>query len=204
MSAELQPDGIEDALSYLSVRPGLWALLRDMLNRDPERRASTSAALRRARTALSRRRRREDDDDVAEEAIVDAAKADGNFFASVLATFELCEIPDEGIVVGAQFETSPMEYLPASVSSTKQSMVVPRPLHYVATFSLSRSLGLLLSEVDPEGRYDNELNEEDSESWGKGTANARPGEVYVRGTVEGGQAESIGICEVGDKLEGGE
>jgi len=47
MSDELQPEGVEDALLYLSERPGLWATLRDMLHPDPERRASTSAALRR-------------------------------------------------------------------------------------------------------------------------------------------------------------
>lgn len=52
LAAELQPDGIEDAVLYLSERPGLWAVLRDMLRPDPERRMSTSTALKRVERIL--------------------------------------------------------------------------------------------------------------------------------------------------------
>ena len=47
MSAELQPDGIEDVMVYLGERPGLWAVVRDMLRPNPERRLSTYNAPRR-------------------------------------------------------------------------------------------------------------------------------------------------------------
>jgi serine/threonine protein phosphatase PrpC len=81
-------------------------------------------------------------------------------------------------------------------------LIIPRPLHYIATFDRGDSLGLLLSEVDTNGEYDDDLNEEDTAAWIKATKNALPGEVYVRGVVEGGQAEKIGVFEVGDRLMG--
>ncbi|KAL7550868.1 hypothetical protein ACHAWF_014070 [Thalassiosira exigua] len=195
LNAKLRPDGIEDAIVYLADRPGMWDMLRGTLLAYPEKRLSTSQALRRA------------------EGVLAAAKAgsreglenevDGKFFAGVLESFELCDLPDNGAAVGV-----PMDDYSAAITTTpgqlsaEQALVIPRPLHYVATFSRSQSLGLILSEVDSEGKYDDELSAEDDKLWKEATVDARPGEVYIRGIVEGGQAESIGVFDVGDRVMG--
>ena len=82
------------------------------------------------------------------------------------------------------------------------ALVTPYPLHYIATFSRSKSLGLILSEVDPDGKYEDELGEEDDKIWKGSTSNAQPGEVYIRGVVEGSQADMMDIFEVGDRVMG--
>ena len=104
-----------------------------------------------------------------------------------LSSFDQCELPDSGLTIGADAE---------------QALVLPHPLHYIATFKLSKSLGIILSEVNPDGEYDDELSEEDAKAWEAATANSVPGEVFVRGCVPNGQADDMGILGVGDKLSG--
>ena len=72
---------------------------------------------------------------------------------------------------------------------------ISRPLHYVATFSRSESLGLVLSEMD---------DEDDNPQWVEATKFAQPGEVFIKEVVPGGQADTDlgGIFEVGDQLQG--
>jgi serine/threonine protein kinase len=70
---------------------------------------------------------------------------------------------------------------------------VSRPLHFVATFSRKQPLGLVLSERD---------DENESPVWKESTKEAEQGEVFVKELVVGGQAEELGIFEVGDRLSG--
>lgn len=176
INAELRPEGIEDAIKYLASRPGLWSVLRAMLHPDPERRLSTSDALARVNAVFAAV---ETNTDVGNE-------VDGKFFAGILESFESCELPDDGTAIGV----------------AEMALVMPYPLHYVATFSRSKSLGLILSEVDAEGKYEDELSEEDDKLWRYATTNAQLGEVYIRGVVEGSQADTMGIFDVGDRVMG--
>ena len=194
LSAELQPEGIENAIEYLRGRPGLWAVLRSMLNPNPERRLSTGLALKQVESIMASCR---------EGKTVDIEEADGKYFAGVVDTFEQCELPDSGSSIGVVPREEEIPTTRTEPSATERALIVlPRPLHYVATFDRSDSLGLLLSEVDTNGEYDDDLNEEDTAAWIEATKNASPGEVYVRGVVGGGQAEKIGVFEVGDRLMG--
>lgn len=198
LADELQPDGLEDAVMYLGERPGLFALLRDMLQIDPEKRASTADALQRATKILQER---VDNGKVSSSTPASIEEADGKFFAGVMASFEECELPATTVPE----ETATATIAAASSSKTKPSLALPRPLQYVATFSGSKPLGLLLFEFERESEEDDDyedLNEEDVKAWKEATAKAQPGEVYVRGIVEGGQADSIGVFEVGDRLMG--
>ncbi|KAL7539257.1 hypothetical protein ACHAXR_010751 [Thalassiosira sp. AJA248-18] len=195
LAAELQLDGMEDAVLYLSERPGIWSLLRDMLHPNPEMRLSTARALKQIEKVLGGK----------ETSVIE--EADGKFFAEVVELFDQCELPDSGLVVGSDsiptVSSAPVsEEAAISTSLTEGALVMPHPLHYIATFKRSKSLGILFSEVDPEGQYDDELSEEEAKMWEDATENALPGEIYVRGTIPGGQAEDIGILGVGDKLSG--
>eukprot|EP00536_Pseudo-nitzschia_multiseries_P002013 jgi/Psemu1/283424/fgenesh1_pg.27_\ len=109
----------------------------------------------------------------------DAAIAIGHsYFDMVVEALETCEIPS-----------------------------VSRPLHFVATFSRSQSLGLILSEKDGEDDDDEEEEEDDQDEetlrlWKEATKDAFPGEVFVKGIVPDGQADELGIFEIGDRLSG--
>ena len=70
---------------------------------------------------------------------------------------------------------------------------ISRPLHFVATFSRKESLGLILSELD---------DEEENPLWREATKDAVDGEVFVKEVVPGGQADELGIFQVGDRLHG--
>jgi serine/threonine protein phosphatase PrpC/serine/threonine protein kinase len=108
-----------------------------------------------------------------EENEADDDGIDHSFFGMVIEALETCEIPS-----------------------------ISRPLHFVATFARSKSMGLILSEKD------NEDNEEEDETieflslWKEATKDASPGEVFVKGIVPDGQADELGIFEIGDRLSG--
>ena len=95
---------------------------------------------------------------------------DGPFFTMVIESMETCEIP-----------------------------TVSRPLHFVATFERSQSLGLVLSEMDDD--YEG-VSDEDAFLWKEATKDASPGEVFVKQIIAEGQADELGIFEVGDRLQG--
>ena len=226
MLAELQPDGIDDAVYYLADRPGLWNLLGRMLREDPERRKSTVGALHRAEKILAHARRGtmaggKDDMALLEE-------LDGKYFAGVVASFDYCEIPDgmldggaaegggggrarggaravpEGAGEADAHEGGQAEQEEQEQDGKKRRLVLPRPLHFVATFNRAMPLGLLLSEVDPDDEYEDEeeLDEKAAAAWKEATTSSFPGEVYIRGIVPGSQADDIGIFNVGDQLQG--
>ena len=74
-----------------------------------------------------------------------------------------------------------------------------RPLHFVATFAPNEPLGLILSEAHD----DNDNDDDARKAWQRATFDAVPGEVFVnKGIVQGGQAEALGVVEVGDRLQG--
>eukprot|EP00985_Skeletonema_marinoi_P028189 scaffold24278_cov150-Skeletonema_marinoi.AAC.3 len=190
INAELRPTGIEDAMKYLSSRPGLWSVLRAMLHHDPERRLSTSDALGKVNAVLASVE--------ADDSTIVGNEVDGDFFVGLLESFDLCGLPDDGTSIGVPMEEGETE----ASSVAELALVTPYPLHYIATFSRSKSLGLILSEVDPDGKYEDELGEEDDKIWKDSTSNAQPGEVYIRGVVEGSQADMMDIFEVGDRVMG--
>lgn len=99
----------------------------------------------------------------------DEVHVDQSFFGMVVEALETCEIPS-----------------------------ISRPLHFVATFSRSQSLGLVLSEKDDE----DDEEEEASSLWKEATKDACPGEVFVKDIVPDGQADELGIFEIGDRLSG--
>jgi len=154
LGSKLRPGGLDHALEYLAERPGLWRLLEEMLNRDPVRRPTAKAALKRLGTIQTG------------EGTEVEGEEDGPFFRMVIEAMETCPMP-----------------------------TISRPLHYVATFSRSQSLGLVLSEMD---------EDDDNPEWKEATKFASPGEVFIKEIVPGGQADGLGdeIFEVGDQLQG--
>jgi len=105
----------------------------------------------------------------------DEVPQDGPFFQMVIDSLETCEIP-----------------------------TVSRPLSFVATFSRTKSLGLVLSEVldDDAGDDENDNDETNSLLWNEATKDAVAGEVFVKDVVSNSQAEELGIFQVGDRLLG--
>ncbi len=91
---------------------------------------------------------------------------DGPFFSMIIESMEICELP-----------------------------TVSRPLHFVATFSRSKPLGLVFSEVDSD-------DDDTRELWLQATKEADIGEVFVKEIIPGGQADELGIFEIGDRLQG--
>lgn len=130
-----------------------------------------------AKQALKRwneiRRRR---DDPSQASIDDKdlkTNQDHPFFEMVLEALETCEIPS-----------------------------ISRPLHFVATFSRSQSLGLVLSEGNVDDNDDEMDLSRAPELWAEATSDAIPGEVFVKEILPHSQADELGILEVGDRLSG--
>jgi len=94
---------------------------------------------------------------------------DGKYLQDVLNSLQICEIPTIW------------------------------PLHYVASFRRSESLGLYLAESDSDT---DEMDAVNLEKWKQAVASAAPGEVFIQGVVHGGQAEEMGIFAIGDRLQG--
>lgn len=169
LASKVRPEGLEEALDYLGDRPGLWRLLQDMLQEDPERRPTAHQAQSRLKQILDRK------DVIINEEEYDKFKVleetDGSFFAMVVDSLESCQVPS-----------------------------VSRPLHFVATFSRRKPLGLVFSEADD---VDNDTESlQKKELWLEAIKDAVPGEVFIRDIVPGGQADELGIFEIGDRLQG--
>ena len=97
---------------------------------------------------------------------------DGPFFQMVIESMESCIIP-----------------------------TVSRALHYVAVFDRKRPLGLVLAEVEQDNE-DEDSNGDEELLWIEATKDALPGEVFVKEIVGGGQADALGVFDVGDRLCG--
>lgn len=160
---------------FLADRVGLWKLLKDMLQPNPIKRVSSKRALARFDEIMTRNNGEQ--------------LSDGAFFETVIENFEVCSIPDwEG----------------ANEEGTKEttSFMKPRPLHYAMTFNRKSSLGLVLSEPLADDENEIDIVDESRITWEMATQNAQDGEVFVREIVQNGQAEKMGIIEVGDRLVG--
>ena len=105
--------------------------------------------------------------------IEDGGLEDGPFFTMVMESLDTCAIP-----------------------------ALSRPLHFVATFSQSMPLGLVLSEFAGEDDHEDGMDAESKMLWKEATKDATDGEVFVKEIIEGGQADDLGIFEVGDRLQG--
>lgn len=176
LQGKVKPAGLTDALLVLAERPGLWSLLQRMLQGDPRDRISSQDALKQWKLikALQYANRSNNDNDD------DRAFVDGPFLQQVLASQESCRIPETAL----------------------------RPLHFVASFRRKESLGLVLAEFDAhensqeEDGEEEQMNAADRAKWNAAIRDALPGEVFVKGIVPHGQAEEMGIFEIGDRLQG--
>lgn len=168
--------GLEDGLSYLGGKPGLWNLLKKMLHPKPKRRFSSQQSLTKATEILSASNSFTVEDRIAN---------DGKYFNLVLQDLDICTLSD-------MTETT-------EVALDEMSTLDPRPLHYLATFYRDEPLGLVLSEVDA---VDEDESYEHEEQWKTAVVSAKPGDVFVRDVVPGGQADKMGIFEIGDRLAG--
>ena len=183
LGTRLRPVGLDQALSYLSERRGLWKLLSEMLSEDPSRRPSAKRVLKRWKLIQQDRVRRQSDtyDETATTEEQKVILKDNPFFEMVVDALEVCEIPS-----------------------------VSRALHYVVTFSRSESLGLVLSEADESGddakkdaeNDKDEVSLQNSLLWKEATSDASPGEVFVRDILPGSQADGLGTIQIGDRLSG--
>jgi serine/threonine protein kinase len=191
LASKVRPEGLEDALAYLGERPGLWTFLQELLQKDPRDRPTSEQALQRWTRLLARAAVFQNDDDgdngSEEEDDIDEddqdrmtllEREDGRFFAMVVESIEACQLP-----------------------------TVSRPLHFVATFSRNKPLGLVFSEFtsddeDDDNGDDNENAAHHRHQWTEATKDAVPGEVFIKDIVPGGQADQLGIFEIGDRLQG--
>lgn len=82
------------------------------------------------------------------------------------------------------------------------SREMPRPLHFLASFNSNKPIGLVLSEASNSYEKDESMKESDWKKWKDATQNSLPGEVFVKGWSSGGQADSLGLFEIGDRLRG--
>ena len=172
---------------YLADRPGLWRLLKGMLDENPFKRISSKKALKQYKEVMT---------NLESETIVSREDIDGPYFDSVITTLELCSVPDDDEEMDYEVPINPPNL-------DKSKFVIPRPLHYIATFERGTSLGLILSEAETDEEDEDDENlKKTRQAWEIATQNAGEGEVFVRGIVEDGQAESMGIIEIGDRLVG--
>uniref|UniRef100_A0A7S4T6Z0 Protein kinase domain-containing protein n=1 Tax=Ditylum brightwellii TaxID=49249 RepID=A0A7S4T6Z0_9STRA len=185
--------GLDDALSYVAERPGLWSLLKDMLHPNPEIRISSREAQKRFQDILS----------LAQESEGGRRLSDGPYFESVLESFEICSIPmiDDGVAVGVVVMDPQEEKKTTATTIPPKFLAQPRPLHFVATFERQYPLGLVLSEVNSGDEDDEEEVDQETETlWKEATQHAQAGEVFIRDIVQNGQAYKMDIFEVGDRL----
>jgi serine/threonine protein kinase len=186
LASTVRSAGFEDGLQYVAERPGLWGLLKRMLHPHPEKRQSSRGSLRRFKKIMNGYENPEED---------------GFYFQDVIEASEECEIPDDFDGPSPVPSSSGVqESMPSAM--TEGALVMPRPLHFVATFDRANSLGLLLSEAGADDEELEEMDDESKELWKVATASAKPSDVFVRGVVEGGQADSMNLYDVGDRLVG--
>jgi hypothetical protein len=148
-----------------------------MLQEKPTRRISASEALKVATDVLA-----QDEMEVSKST---RKEKDGPYFHFVMEEMDICNLP---------FDENPDE----SVNQIDSG--IDRQLHFVASFDRSASLGLILAEPDAEQDLDDEY--EYSEVWLEATKTSKPGDLFIRDIVKGGQADTMGIFEIGDRVAG--
>jgi len=105
---------------------------------------------------------------------------DGNFLDVIRSSMETCSVSELSLDDG---------------NGIKPTTSHARPLHFVASFDRSESLGLLLSEALDKNDSPDMCN--DISAWKVATENASPGDVFVQGLVENGQAFQMGVFQIG-------
>ena len=105
--------------------------------------------------------------------------SDDDFLDLIRVSMETCTLSDEPPIDGIDPLTS--------------HLTTSRPLHFVASFDRSEPLGLLLSEAPDKNPS---MDKEDS-AWKIATENASPGDVFIQGLVENGQASQMGVFQIG-------
>ena len=151
-----------------------------MLQRDPKKRISSKDAKKAVDAILT--------NDLA--TVADRVEKDGAYFDLVIKDLDICTLPPEFSISAEEVQER---------DSGGNSAISPRPLHYVATFERSESIGLILSEADvadegDEGEWDQE------DLWRKATVGALAGDLFIRDIISDGQADTIGIFEIGDRV----
>ncbi|KAL7547760.1 hypothetical protein ACHAWF_011038 [Thalassiosira exigua] len=177
LGAKPRAAGFDAGLEYLGERRGLWALLKRMFEPDPTKRITSSRALERFDRIVGLHN---GEIEWSDSMISDVAKEE-SYFETVIESFDGCSF-HYGLdgEVGAN---------------------MPRALHFIASFRRGTPIGLALAEAS-EVEDDGCMSPEERDHWVRATRNALPGEVFVRGLEPGGQAEELGIFEVGDRLRG--
>jgi hypothetical protein len=105
----------------------------------------------------------------------------------------------------AYFETviDSFERCPVDLAAFDASgKAMPRPLHFLASFNSNSPMGLIFSEAAADEVNDEDLSDKQWEQWKRATEHALPGEVFIKGWAIGGQADQLGIFEIGDRLRG--
>lgn len=176
---------------YLAERVGLWRLLHDMLAPHPARRISSSDALKQYNEIIT---------NLQDTTSTPSKEVDGKFFDSVIASLEVCVVPSSDDLENN--EDVSIDSVPEKIGNFEPNFSKPRPLHFIASFERKNSLGLILSEVDTEDDEDDENLKSTRAAWKHATEGACQGEVFVRDIVKDGQADKLGIIEIGDRLVG--
>ena len=177
LRAKLRPMGLDDSLEYLGERRGLWALMKQMLQPNPLNRISSDMALAHLSEILALR---SGEMDWSDETIAFVAREE-SYFESVIDSFGQCTVS----------------------YGDGQDDSRPRPLHLLASFRAGVPAGLVLAEASGDNNIDDsDMSDEAKEKWKEATTFAIPGEVFVRGWNTNGQADKLGIFEVGDRLRG--
>ena len=171
LASKLRPKGLDQALEYLGDRPGLSAFLQSLLQADPRDRPTAPEATP-WEIPKTFTKSQANSDLVDDDKIATLETLDGPFFGMVIESMEICELP-----------------------------TVSRPLHFVATFSRKKPLGLVFSEVDEDSK-DDDTETTASHLRLEATKDALPGEVFIKEIIPGGQADELGIFEIGDRLQG--
>lgn len=171
------PSRFDDALEYLGERRGLWGLLKNMLQPNPMNRISSAMAFESLREVLALKT---GEMKWSDETIARVAREE-SYLETVIDSFDKCAIS----------------------YGDGQDDNIPRPLHFLASFTAGMPVGLVLSEASGDDIDDNiDMSEEAKRKWKEATKFAFPGEVFVKGWSKNGQADKLGVFEVGDRLRG--
>jgi hypothetical protein len=151
--------------------------LKKMLQEKPTRRISAAAALKAATDILA-----QDEMDISK---FTRKEKDGAYFHFVIEELDMCKLPAD---------------LSSDETSSQSYSSFDRQLHFVASFDRSASLGLVLAESDIEQDLDDAYAYD--EIWSEAIKNSKPGDLFIRDIVKGGQADLMGIFEIGDRVAG--
>jgi serine/threonine protein kinase len=169
------PSRFDDALEYLGERRGLWGLLKNMLQPNPMNRISSAMAFESLREVLALKtgEMKWSDENI-------ARVVEESYLETVIDSLDKCTI---------------------SYGDGRDDNR-PRPLHFLASFAAGTPVGLVLSEAGDDIDGNSDMSEEAKRKWKEATKFAFPGEVFVRGWSKNGQADKLGVFEVGDRLRG--